>query len=54
MARFHLMFLLYVIIRPKIRVLIDLFLLWAHDYSTKINGPLSFILSLMHDDLVKK
>ena len=32
--------------RPKIRILIDLFLLFAHDNSTKIYGPLSFILSL--------
>ena len=36
---------LYTTIRPKIRVLIDLIFLFAHDYSTKLYGPVSFILS---------
>ena len=31
----------------------DLFLLCAHDYSTKIYGPLSFILSSMHNNSTK-
>ena len=46
MVPFHLIFLLCTTIRPKIRVLIDLFLLFAHDHSTKIYDRLSFILSL--------
>ena len=46
MVLFHLIFLLCMTIQPKIRVLIDLFLLFAHDHSTKLYGPLSFILSL--------
>ena len=43
MVLFHLIF---TTIRPKIKVLIDLFLLCAHDLSTKMYDPLSFILSL--------
>ena len=46
---FHLFFLLCTTIRPKIRVLIDLFLLFVRDHSTEIYDPLSFILSLVHD-----
>ena len=46
MVLFHLFFLLCMTIRPKVRSLIDLFLLLAHDHSTKIYYPLSFILSL--------
>ena len=46
MVLFHLFFLLCTTIRPKIRVLIDLFLLFAHDHSTKMYGPLSYILPL--------
>ena len=30
-----------------------LFLLFTHDHSTKIDGPLSFILSFVHDHLPK-
>ena len=36
-------------IRPKIRVIINLFLLCVHDHSTEIYGPLSFVLSFVHD-----
>ena len=43
MILFHLFFLLCTTIRPKIRVFIDLFILFAHDYSIKIYGPLSFL-----------
>ena len=39
---FHLLFLLCTVIRPRTMVLIDLFLLFAHDQSTNIYGPLSF------------
>ena len=38
--------LLCTTIRPKMKVLIDLFLLFAHDHSIKLYGPLSFILLL--------
>ena len=38
--------LLCTTIRPKMKVLIDLFLLFAHDHSTKLYGPLSYILLL--------
>ena len=48
-----LIFLLYTIIRPKIRTLTYLFLLFARDRSTKLYGPLSFILSLVHDHSTK-
>ena len=40
-------------IRPKIGVVIDLFLLFAHDHSTKLYGLLSFILSLAHDHSIQ-
>ena len=45
----------HTIIRPKIGALIDLFLffLLAHGHSTKLFGPLSFILSLVHDHSIK-
>ena len=36
MVLFHLIFLLCTTIRPKIRVHTDLFLLFAHDHSTKL------------------
>ena len=49
MVLFHLIFLLCTTIRPKIRVLTYLFILYAHHHSTKIYGPLSFILSFVHD-----
>ena len=50
---FHLIFLLYTAIQPKIMVLIDLFLLCAHDHSTETYGPVSFILSLVHENSTK-
>ena len=53
MGLFHLIFLLCTTIRPKISVLIDLFLLRAYDHSTEIYGPLSFILSSVHDHSTK-
>ena len=40
-------------IRPEFRVPTDLFLLFAHDHSTKIYGPLSFNLSFVHDRSTK-
>ena len=46
MVLFHLFFLLCTTIQPNIRVIIDLFLLFAHDHSTKMYGPLPYILSL--------
>ena len=46
-------FYLYTTIRPKIMVLINLFILFAHSRSTKMYGPLSFILSLVHDHTTK-
>ena len=49
MVLFQLIFLSYTTIGPRLRVLTDLFLIFAHDHSTKIYGPLSFILSLVHD-----
>ena len=41
-------------IRPSIRVLIDLFLLFAHNRLTKKYGPVSFIIFFLHDHLPKK
>ena len=52
MSLFYLFFILYTTIRP-IRVIIDLFILFAHDQSTKLYGPLSFILSFVHDHSTK-
>ena len=46
MVLFHLFFLLCMTIRPKIRSLIELFLLFANEHFTKIYDLLSFILSL--------
>ena len=40
-------------IRPKMMVLINLFILFAHDHSTKNYDSLSFILSLVHDHSTK-
>ena len=40
------LFYLYMTIQPNIRVLTDFLLLFAHGYSTKSYGPLSFILFL--------
>ena len=42
---FHSLFLLWTTIRPKVKVLIDLFLLFRHDHFIQICGPLSFIYS---------
>ena len=53
MVFFHLVFLQCTTIRPKIRVLNDLFLLFAHDHSTKIYGLLLVILSFVHDHSTK-
>ena len=53
MFLFHLLFLLCTTIRPRIMVLIDLFLLFAHGHSTKMYGPLSFILSFANDNSTK-
>ena len=47
MILFNLIFLLCTTIRPKIKVLIDLFLLCAHNLSTKMYDLLSFILSFL-------
>ena len=47
MVLFHLFFLLSTTIRPKIKVHTDLFLLFLHDHSTKVYGPLSFIPSFL-------
>ena len=44
---------IYTIIRPKFRVPIDLFLLFAHEHSTEIYGPPLFNLSFVHDDSIK-
>ena len=53
MFLFYLFFLLCTIIRPKIRSLIDLHLLFAHDHSARIYGPLSCNLSFVHDHSTK-
>ena len=45
MVLFHLIFLLCMTIQPKIRAHTDLFLFFVIDHSTKVYGPLSFILS---------
>ena len=39
--------------RPTFRIVTDLFLLYVHDHSTKLHGPLSFILSCVHDHSTK-
>ena len=44
---------IYTTIRPEFRVPTDLFLLYAHDHSTKIYGSLSFSLSFAHDHSTK-
>ena len=49
MVLFHLIFLLYSSIRPKISVLIDLLLLCTLDHSIEICGPFSFVLSFVHN-----
>ena len=43
-------FYLHMTIRRKTRGLTDLFRLFLHDHSTQIYGPLSFILSFVHDN----
>ena len=40
-------------IRPEFEVPTDLFLLFAHDQSTKIYGPLSFNISFAHNHSTK-
>ena len=52
-ALFHWFFLLQTAILTKTWGLIDLFRLFTHDHSTKINVPLSFILSLVDDQSTK-
>ena len=49
MVLFHLIFLLCTTIRPNISVLTVFFLLFSHYHSIKLYGPLSFILSFVHD-----
>ena len=44
---------IYTTIRLEYRVPTDLFILFAHDHSTKIYGPLSFNLSFVHDHSTK-
>ena len=53
MVLFHLSFHLYTTIRPRNYGPIDLFLLYAHNDSTEIYDPLSFIRSFMHDHSTK-
>ena len=48
MVLFHLIFLLYMTIRPKIRLLIDLCLLCPRNPLIEIYGPFSFIISFVH------
>ena len=40
-------------IRPEFMIPTDLYFLFAHDHSTKIYGPVSFILSFVHDHSTK-
>ena len=40
-------------IRPEFRVPTDLFLLFAHEHSTKVYGNLSCNLSFVHDHSIK-
>ena len=40
-------------IRPEFGVPTDSSLLFAHDHSTEIYGPLSFIFSFVHDHSTK-
>ena len=40
-------------IRPEFKIPTDLFLLQAHDHSTRIYGPLSFNLSFLHNHSTK-
>ena len=37
----------------RVRIPTDLFLLCAHDYSTKIYGPLSFVVSFVDNHYTK-
>ena len=46
-------FYLHMTIWWKTRGLTDLFRLFLHDHSTQIFGPLSFILSFVHDNSTK-
>ena len=47
MILFHLFFVLRTTIRPEVRILTDLFLLFAHDHSTEKYDPLIFNLSFV-------
>ena len=40
---------IYATIQPEFGVPTDLFPLYAHNHSTKVYGPLSFILSFAHN-----
>ena len=53
LSSFIYFFYLYTTIRSKCMVFIHLFLLFTHNHSTKIYGPLSFFLFLVHDHLTK-
>ena len=53
MFLFHLIFILYRTIGPKIRVFIDLFISCAHNHSTEICGFLIFIISFVDDHSTK-
>ena len=44
---------IYTTIRPEFMVPTDLFLFCAHDYSTKVYGPLSLISSFVPNHLTK-
>ena len=47
MILFHSFFVLRTTIRPEVRILTDLFLLFAHDHSTEKYDPLIFNLSFV-------
>ena len=53
MVLFHLLFVLCTTIRLKIRSLIDLFCLFAHNHVAKVYDPLSLILSLVDNHPTK-
>ena len=50
---FHLFFLLSTTIRPKIRVHTNFLFYFVHNHTTKIYGPLSFILSFVLNHFTK-
>ena len=53
MFLFYLLFLFCTTIRPKIRSHIDLHLLFAHEHSVRIYGPLSCNLPFVNDHSTK-